>query len=300
MQPQLDWLVLALLFSMVLIATLVLVYYLKAARPYAIWPLIATTLLILGVTGFTLARYKRDRDFVEMVEFLTAYSAPNDALILNSPAETTLLQNHYKGNLPVYGLFEGEAPLPPEKEELLQTLTARYRRLWLIPGGLNDGLDAWLSEKGYRALDEPFGDERLALYFFPSEPLAERAEEAVLGERIALKGYGLMEQVKPGDVLAVDLHWRVTAPLPVDYHLFVHLIDQEGRLWAQQDGFKPTSSWQPGEEIDDKQAMLLPRDIPPGRYQIVVGFYLLEGGQRLTLADGQDSLLLDSIEVVVE
>jgi len=302
MKPQIDWLVLALLLSVVLISASVLAYYTKAARPHAVWPLMAMTLLIVGVIGFTLARYKQDghRDFVEMVEFISSYSGPNDALILNSPAETPLLQNHYKGSLPLYGLFEGGPPLPPESEELLQTLSARYRRLWLIPGGLNDGLDAWLSEKGYRAFDEPFGEERLALYFFPSQPLAERAREAVFGERIALKGYGMMEEVKPGDVLAVDLRWRAIAPISVDYHLFVHLVDQEGRLWAQQDSPEPTSRWQPGEEVDDKQAMLLPRHIPPGQYQIVVGFYLLETGQRLTLTDGQDNLHLGSVEVVVE
>jgi len=302
MKPHIDWPVLALLLSLALISALVLAYYTKATRPYTVWPLMAMTLLIVGVIGFTLARYKRDghRDFVEMVEFITSYSGPSDALIFNSPAETSLLQNHYKGTLPVYGLFEGGPPLPLEKEELLQALTARYRRLWLIPGGLNDGLDVWLSEKGYRAFNEPFGEERLALYFFPSQPLAERAEEAIFGERIALKGYGMMEQVKPGDVLAVNLHWKAIATLPLDYHLFVHLIDQEGTLWAQKDSFKPTSGWQPGEEVDDKQAILLPRDIPPGQYQIVVGFYLLESGQRLVLTDGQDSLGLGSIEVVVD
>jgi hypothetical protein len=301
MKPHIDWLVVALLLSVALISALTLAYYAKAARPYAVWTLMAMTLLIIGIIGFTLARYKQDRkDFVAMVEFITSYSQPNDAIILNSPAETSLFQNHYKGNLPVYGLFEGGPPLPPEREELLRHLTARHRRLWLIPGGLNDGLDIWLSEKGYRAFNEPFGEERLALYFFPSQPLAERAEEAIFGEKIALEGYGIMEQVKPGDVLAVNLRWRSLAPLSVDYHLFVHLVDQEGRLWAQQDSPKPTSGWQPGEEVDDKQAMLLPRDIPPGQYQIVVGFYLLETGQRLVLADGQDSLRLGSIEVVLE
>jgi len=302
MKPDVDWLALALLLSVALISASALVYYTKAARPYPLWPLMAMALFTLGVTSFTLARYKQHegRDFVEMVEFITTYSQPNDAIILNSPSQTPLLQNHYKGNLSVYGLFEGGPPLPPEREKLLQTLVARYRRLWLIPGGLNDGLDLWLSEKGYRAFDEPFGEERLALYFFPSQPLAERREEAIFGERIALKGYGVMEEVKPGDVLAVNLRWKAIATSPVDYHLFVHLVDQDGRLWAQKDSQKFTSGWQPGEEVDDKEAILLPLDIPPGQYQILVGFYLLESGQRLKLANGPDSLRLGSIEVVSE
>lgn len=299
MKPHIDWLVLALLLSVVLISASVLACYTKAARTRAVWPLVALTLLILGVTGFTLARYKQDgdRDLVEMVEFITAYSRPNDALILNSPSQTPLLQNHYKGNLPLYGLFEGGPPLPSEREELLQALTAQYRRLWLIPGGLNDGLDIWLSEKGYRAFDEPFGEERLALYFFPSQPLMERAEEAIFGEGIALKGYGMMERVKPGGVLAVNLHWRAIATLPADYHLFVHLVDQEGRLWAQKDSPKPTSRWQPGEEISDKYALLLPLEMPPGEYRLLVGFYLLESGHRLFLADGKDNLPLGLVQV---
>ncbi|HAL62529.1 MAG TPA: hypothetical protein DCP08_09005 [Chloroflexi bacterium] len=304
MKPNIDWLVLALLLSAALISALTLAYYAKATRPYATWPLMAMTLLIVGLIGFTLARYKQDghRDFVEMVEFITSYSQPNDALVFNSPAETSLLQNHYKGNLPLYGLFEGGPPLPPEREELLQTLTARYRRLWLIPGGLNDGLDIWLSEKGYRAFDKPFGEERLALYFFPSQPLAIRPMEAIFGEKIALVGYGFQEMVQPGDVLPLNLHWKALKPMEEDYHVFVHLVDEEGRLWTQQDSYPllgayPTSRWQPGEEISDKYALLLPLEMPPGEYQLLVGFYLLESGHRLILADGENYLPLGLVQV---
>jgi hypothetical protein len=87
-------------------------------------------------------------------------------------------------------------------------------------------------------------------------------------------------------VVQVSLLWRSLEPPDVDYTVFVHLVDDEERVWAQHDGqpaggSRPTSSWQPGEEFADNHGLALPSDIAPGEYQIAVGLYDAATGQRL-------------------
>ncbi len=103
-----------------------------------------------------------------------------------------------------------------------------------------------------------------------------------LGDRLRLVGYspaGPLE-VHAGDVLTFSLLWQAERPVEQDYFVFVQLLDQEGRLRAQVDrppvgGFRPTPTWQPGQLIRDNYGLALPPDLPPGRYQLIAGLYLL-------------------------
>jgi hypothetical protein len=70
-----------------------------------------------------------------------------------------------------------------------------------------------------------------------------------------------------------------------DYVVFVHLLDSEGELVTQADGPPidgdyPTSYWAPGELIADERTLPV-GELEPGVYQLKVGMYLLETGERL-------------------
>ena len=58
-------------------------------------------------------------------------------------------------------------------------------------------------------------------------------------------------------------------------------------------GDYPTSVWAPGEDIVDPHAIVLPADIAPGQYRLLVGMYSLETLVRLPRLDGAG----DSIEM---
>ena len=47
------------------------------------------------------------------------------------------------------------------------------------------------------------------------------------------------------------------------------------------DGFYPTSRWEVGEIVRDRYDILISPEAPPGEYQIAVGMYLAETGERL-------------------
>jgi hypothetical protein len=307
---QVDWPVLISNVALVIATALGLRWFFlrdRGENPRREWgTLILMGLLAFVVTAFSLSRYKDDqhRDYQELVSYLEAHSQPGDAIIFNIPAETAVLQNHYKGHLPVYGLLETSAPVTPATAGLLDKLAMQHPDLWLIPSPslAENGLDQHLRERGYQADDESFDDLRLILYAFPRNPLTRHTVGAVFGEAIILEGYALDEGVQAGDVLHLDLYWQASTPVAEDYQVFIHLVGEDSQRWAQKDGppllgARPTSSWQPGEQLIDRRGLLLPSDMPSGSYHLRVGLYRLSDGSRLLTAEGADSLDLDPFSV---
>jgi hypothetical protein len=77
-------------------------------------------------------------------------------------------------------------------------------------------------------------------------------------------------------------------------------------LRAQKDnppvnGLLPTSAWEAGEIIQDRYIIPLDPEVPPGAYQLEIGMYQLETGQRLEIREGPegegDRILLSAVEV---
>ena len=132
-------------------------------------------------------------------------------------------------------------------------------------------------------------------------PQIENAVNYNFGDQIALVGYVGQESIARGSTLSVKLYWRALVPLTEDYTMFVHLIDANGKIVAQQDaqprrGTFPTSFWDTDEIVADEYALAVPRDASPGEYQIRVGIYRASDEARLPTRDG-DHIVLGSIIV---
>jgi hypothetical protein len=119
--------------------------------------------------------------------------------------------------------------------------------------------------------------------------------EAVFGGTMELLRHDVQGE---GASLTVKLRWRSAAPTPRAYKVFVHVLDPSGQhVLAQrdsepQDGKAPTTGWIPGEVIDDEYAITLPASLASGDYAVEVGVYDARSGDRLTLANGDNRLLL--------
>ncbi len=86
--------------------------------------------------------------------------------------------------------------------------------------------------------------------------------------------------------------------------MFVHLLNANNEKLAQRDGqpvqwMRPTSTWQPGEEIIDRYGLLLPADLPVGSYTIAVGLYDPISGQRLPVSAGPRDYAIEVGPVMV-
>ena len=126
--------------------------------------------------------------------------------------------------------------------------------------------------------------------------------QARVGDTIRLWGYrlggvkrGQPPLAHPGDTLTLDLYWETGAPVAQSYHVFTHLLGTaynpatQGPLWAQDDqlpldGDYPTDRWLPGIPLEDHYVLHIAPDAPPGDYQLTVGMYTLENGERLPVS----------------
>ncbi len=119
----------------------------------------------------------------------------------------------------------------------------------------------------------------------------ERALWRNLGDRIAFLGYEVDPQIaQPGGTLRVTVRWQALSRMDRDYTAFIHFTDEEGRLWTQddrllQDNHRLTSTWRPATVVKQEFQLQLPPDLPSGEYNLVVGVYHWETGERLPVLD---------------
>ena len=102
---------------------------------------------------------------------------------------------------------------------------------------------------------------------------------ARLGDHIRLLGYRLeAKEPSAGETVKVTLFWQPDDELRGNYHVFVHLLDERGKLITQHDGIPmwgelPTWSWWKGEIVQDEHPLVLGENLPHGDYPLRVGMY---------------------------
>ncbi len=107
---------------------------------------------------------------------------------------------------------------------------------------------------------------------------------AEFGPAIQLAGYEIGAAAE--GALPIRLIWQASASPAASYLVFVHLLDEAGNIISQTDrvpvdGLRPTSGWRPGEVLSDNYLLPLPAELEPGNYNIHVGLYNPDDGQRL-------------------
>lgn len=120
--------------------------------------------------------------------------------------------------------------------------------------------------------------------------------------QITLTGYFLSQPLVAGDLLNLTLFWQANTPVNVDFTVFVQVMDSGNTIVAQNDtkpqnGFYPTPYWQPGEQVLDSHVVYLPPDLPPGQYDLLVGLYEADSGQRLQILDEAGVFKSDHVRI---
>jgi hypothetical protein len=270
-------------------------------------------LAALLVVAFTLPRYYRsdlqygpwDDGYTQALTAIARQGRPGDAIITVAQYHYHVPMNRYKGPLPLIGFAQDAPPLAPNAEPLLQDTLSRYGRLWFVTVGLgpadpSNGVERWLDEHAYKASDEWLGDARLCLYATGGEAESATPLDVGFGPAIRLRGYRL--EPAREDIIRLALAWKAAEPLERDYTVFVHLLDEGGQVRAQRDGvplggYRPTTTWEPGELLADRYGLLLPADLPPGEYALAVGMYD-STGQRLPAYDAAGKELAGGVVIL--
>lgn len=132
-------------------------------------------------------------------------------------------------------------------------------------------------------------------------PEMQEAIAANFSNQITLLGYNLFfEPLTGGGRLRTVLYWQAQADLTNSYTVFVHLLSSSGVVVAQHDGLPangaiPTTDWSVGEVVEDRHQLEF-TNLPPGEYQLVVGLYNVQTGERLPLVAGGATVLLHTLD----
>ncbi len=106
------------------------------------------------------------------------------------------------------------------------------------------------------------------------------------GDTLQLTGYTLKATTsagsgvyRAGGTLPVTLFWDVTQQPDEDYHMFLHLCREcdlppvAGQDGPPLEGYLPTRVWLPHKPVHDERTLVLPPDLAPGRYTLLLGVY---------------------------
>ena len=120
----------------------------------------------------------------------------------------------------------------------------------------------------------------------PSKPLARFGNHvALLNAECACDESG---QVR------LDAHWQVETAVETDTTIFAHLLDQDGALVAQADGYPllgmlPFWFWEPGEGLWDVRYF---DPAPPGDYTVRLGIWEPATGEQWAAEEWADGVVL--------
>lgn len=124
-------------------------------------------------------------------------------------------------------------------------------------------------------------------------PLAH-GQRVSFGETIDLVGWSAQPQGLSAGVLEVTVVWEPRRGVDIAYKQFLHLQNTSGTKLAQQDqepleGNYSTTRWAIGENIRDVLRLNIPENLPPGDYDLRIGWYDPESGDRLTAPASPDN-----------
>jgi hypothetical protein len=116
---------------------------------------------------------------------------------------------------------------------------------------------------------------------FPPEPVAAVGQpNAQLADNIALQHRLSIV----GDTLTVELSWLATRSADYPYTTFVHVVNEDGQLVAQSDGWAaagqwPPTCWRAGSVVADDRLIDVGA-LPAGVYRVFAGMYAAKSAER--------------------
>lgn len=285
---------------------------LRHSRP----ALVATTaVVVIGTllsTGnyFTNPRYLKD-DLRGLARYFQTHRGPNDALILSDGVLTLAFQYYLGDAAPLDAVPRFGMRLQPDFPNQIRSLMERYDRLWFMSP--HPPVRAWLDQNLFKSGEVYFEGLNIpviaAVYesqdpHLVAAPRNLRGEKTELGGQLTFHGYAVSHNpVRAGEVLTCNLYWKPRLRMRDDYHVVMTLTDEAGNVWGQGDAapfgsLYPTSAWDPGFVLRQRQELKVNPGAPPGLYRLSLHLYDPASGDVLTSGAGEPLIDLGQIQVV--
>ncbi len=140
-------------------------------------------------------------------------------------------------------------------------------------------------------------------YTSPHPPPVQLERRTEFDNQLALVGFGLSSaNPKPGNELEVTLFWRALGNAGVAYTAFLHLLAPDGAGVAGIDepvlrGLYQPDLWPEDMVFADRHRLMVPPELPPGRYRLDLGLYPTDQPDSLLPVGAGDRLPLASLTV---
>jgi len=237
--------------------------------------------------------YARD-DYRGLHRLISADEQPDDAVLFLAPNQWEVFTYYQRNDRQLFPLTYRPASYEAVARQM-QAIAATHRRLFALYFAERDAdpegwYEFWMSGNLYKAHERWVGNIRLAVYDSGSGRDAwPTTESALFGDAIALiEARGRWGEIRPGDVVPVELTWQALRQPAQRYKVFVHIGSDDGPPIAQHDsepvaGHRPTDGWLPDERISDRRGAWIGPDVPGGHYGVFIGLYDPTTGARLPI-----------------
>lgn len=192
-----------------------------------------------------------------------------------------LLKGYLKGRFIHYWF----SPHQREGFDSVLTVAKDAQRLWLVidrghmpPDASGYDLEYWLNTHAYRLAGGWIQAYEVLGYAVLAEELTMQPVSYTWSNGIALVGWAQDKRViQPGSVLCLEFYFTRASPAAQESNFFAHLVSQQGEIISGPDGppqygAAPVFTWREGEIIKDRRAIVVPINLAPGIYDLVVGF----------------------------
>jgi hypothetical protein len=120
-------------------------------------------------------------------------------------------------------------------------------------------------------------------------PVSFDRQVAYLGHELLTPSRGSVEEV------SLLTYWRVLERPAQPLKIFVHLIDDQGQIWGQQDRLDvPVEGWYPDDVVVQHLSFTVAEGVPPGGYWIEIGLYSPETLERMHIVGGEGGVPAES------
>lgn len=312
---ELDATLAGVLFLCAIIATILFVMTIHTRR--SILSVLAIPLIIVA----SVAILERGVNNMSGFPGLKTEQATQIAKTVNSNSQDFVLATvsnefgiHYYTGL-IKGRFVHHWLSPAQHKNFTNLLQPRLpaKELWLVvdyphlpPEFSGKDLEWTLNADLYRASAQWIGGFLVIRYFYPLDSLTWETTSWQWENAITLDRYALSDKkTHPGKAIRMAFELRRVGPWIGYHHLFVHLVSPEGKIIGGHDGpirygGVAADSWSVGAKLVERRAFILPEELPPGSYQLVIGIETPEGflEARNGEVDSKEIIPLETLQVV--
>lgn len=261
----------------------------------------AALFAVLALPAYWQDANARD-NYAGVAAYVTATADPTtDMVLLTGPGQADVWR-YYDTTFPVLPIPDHRPADQTQVETQLAAWTvdrhAIHALLWATEqSDPQNYVVNWLDTHLFKGQESWQNNVRYAQYFVDEATVcSEQTQSATAsnGETLQLASICLtaegVPEVAAGDPYMVQLAWITSTGLSRNYKVSVQMIEGESTVIAQHDsepagGSRPTTTWQPGEVVEDRHAVLIPIGAIPGEKRVRVVVYDAKSGEALRFGD---------------